>query len=82
MDEPFRGDTGEHCKGKAIFQGKAFCATCHGQDGRGLADIPDLRENCPETLPIISGRRPDQTGSCSGFSKTEVRERIWHPLCP
>lgn len=23
-------------KGKQLFQGKAFCATCHGRDGKGL----------------------------------------------
>jgi mono/diheme cytochrome c family protein len=23
-------------KGKALFQGKAFCVTCHGKDGKGL----------------------------------------------
>jgi mono/diheme cytochrome c family protein len=23
-------------KGKAMFHGKAFCATCHGKDGKGL----------------------------------------------
>ena len=23
-------------KGKRLFQGKAFCATCHGRDGKGL----------------------------------------------
>ena len=27
-------------KGKQLFEGKAFCATCHGRDGKGLgADI-------------------------------------------
>lgn len=27
-------------KGKALFEGKAFCKTCHGPDGKGLgADI-------------------------------------------
>lgn len=27
-------------KGKQLFQGKAFCITCHGRDGKGLgADI-------------------------------------------
>lgn len=27
-------------KGKRLFQGKAFCVTCHGKDGKGLgADI-------------------------------------------
>jgi len=23
-------------KGKSLFQGKAFCVTCHGKDGKGL----------------------------------------------
>ncbi|HEX2055108.1 MAG TPA: cytochrome c [Nitrospiraceae bacterium] len=34
-------------KGKALFHGKAFCATCHGRDGRGLGDIPGLRGKLP-----------------------------------
>lgn len=34
-------------KGKALFQGKAFCATCHGRDGKGLSDIPGLRGRLP-----------------------------------
>jgi mono/diheme cytochrome c family protein len=37
-------------KGKSIFQGKAFCATCHGRDGRGLGDIPGLRGKLPRNF--------------------------------
>lgn len=37
-------------KGKAIFLGKAFCATCHGRDGRGLADIQGLRGKLPRNF--------------------------------
>src|SRR6476469_4019441 len=37
-------------KGKAIFLGKAFCATCHGRDGRGLGDIQGLRGRLPRNL--------------------------------
>lgn len=37
-------------KGKALFQGKAFCATCHGGDGRGLGDIPGLRGKLPRNF--------------------------------
>jgi mono/diheme cytochrome c family protein len=37
-------------KGKALFQGKAFCATCHGRDGRGLGDIPGLRGKLPRNF--------------------------------
>jgi mono/diheme cytochrome c family protein len=37
-------------KGKALFHGKAFCATCHGRDGRGLGDIPGLRGKLPRNF--------------------------------
>jgi mono/diheme cytochrome c family protein len=37
-------------KGKASFLGKAFCATCHGRDGRGLADIQGLRGKLPRNF--------------------------------
>jgi mono/diheme cytochrome c family protein len=37
-------------KGKALFLGKAFCATCHGRDGRGLGDIPGLRGKLPRNF--------------------------------
>lgn len=32
-------------KGKALFHGKAFCAACHGRDGKGLS--PDLQLKGP-----------------------------------
>ena len=37
-------------RGKAIFLGKAFCATCHGRDGRGLGDIQGLRGKLPRNF--------------------------------
>ncbi|MET0516580.1 MAG: cytochrome c [Nitrospiraceae bacterium] len=37
-------------KGKVLFQGKAFCATCHGRDGRGLGDIAGLRGKLPRNF--------------------------------
>ena len=37
-------------QGKALFLGKAFCATCHGRDGRGLGDIPGLRGKLPRNF--------------------------------
>ncbi|WP_447601300.1 c-type cytochrome [Nitrospira sp. Nam80] len=37
-------------KGKALFQGKAFCATCHGRDGRGLSDVAGLRGKLPRNF--------------------------------
>ena len=37
-------------KGKQIFQGKAFCVTCHGRDGKGLGNIPGLRGKLPRNF--------------------------------
>ena len=37
-------------KGKAIFQGNAFCMTCHGRDGKGLGDIEGLRGKLPRNF--------------------------------
>lgn len=37
-------------KGKTLFQGKAFCATCHGKEGKGLADIEGLRGKLPRNF--------------------------------
>jgi mono/diheme cytochrome c family protein len=37
-------------KGKALFHGKAFCATCHGRDGRGLSDVAGLRGKLPRNF--------------------------------
>ena len=37
-------------KGKQVFQGKAFCVTCHGRDGKGLGNIPGLRGKLPRNF--------------------------------
>lgn len=37
-------------KGKVLFQGKAFCATCHGREGKGLGDIEGLRGKLPRNF--------------------------------
>jgi hypothetical protein len=37
-------------KGKALFQGKAFCITYHGIDGRGYSDIPGLVGKLPRNF--------------------------------
>lgn len=37
-------------QGKTIFHGKAFCATCHGRDGKGLADVEGLRGKLPRNF--------------------------------
>jgi mono/diheme cytochrome c family protein len=37
-------------KGKALYHGKAFCATCHGRDGKGLSGIEGLRGKLPRNF--------------------------------
>ena len=40
MTNPFPASEEMIAKGKALYEGKAFCKTCHGADGKGLgADI-------------------------------------------
>ena len=36
--------------GKKLFQGKGFCVTCHGMDGKGLGNIPGLRGKLPRNF--------------------------------
>lgn len=44
---PFAPSAENIAKGEKIFHGKAFCATCHGRDGKGLGNIPGLRGKLP-----------------------------------
>lgn len=37
-------------KGKALFEGKAFCKACHGTDGRGLPKDLELKGPLPRNL--------------------------------
>ena len=40
VTNPFPADEETVAKGKALYEGKAFCKVCHGPDGKGLgADI-------------------------------------------
>ena len=40
VTNPFPASEEMIAKGKALYEGKAFCKTCHGADGKGLgADI-------------------------------------------
>ena len=36
--------------GKKLFEGKGFCVTCHGKDGKGLGTIPGLRGKLPRNF--------------------------------
>ena len=49
-ENPFPSTPENIEKGKQIFQGKAFCVTCHGPDGKGLGNIPGLRGKLPRNF--------------------------------
>src|SRR5579885_2242402 len=34
-------------KGRGVFHGKGFCASCHGRDGKGMGQIPGLVGRLP-----------------------------------
>ncbi len=47
---PLHGTPENIEKGSKIFHGKAFCATCHGRDGKGLGNIQGLRGKLPRNF--------------------------------
>lgn len=47
---PFEATADNIEKGKVLFQGKAFCVTCHGKDGKGFGDIPGLVGKLPRNF--------------------------------
>ncbi|GJL64434.1 MAG: hypothetical protein NPIRA04_30880 [Nitrospirales bacterium] len=47
---PFSSTSESIEKGKKIFEGKAFCVTCHGRDGKGLGKIPGLVGKLPRNF--------------------------------
>ena len=49
-------------KGKALFNGKAFCMTCHGKDGRGYSDIPGLVGKLPRNFTDKSWQAAREDG--------------------
>lgn len=87
--------TGENIeRGKAIFHGKAFCATCHGRDGKGLGDIEGLRGKLPrnftdkawqsaradgELLWILKNGSPG-TDMASFIPLILTEEEAWHVI--
>lgn len=50
LENPLEASTENIEKGKVIFDGKAFCVTCHGRDGKGLGDIPGLVGKLPRNF--------------------------------
>ncbi|WP_454063927.1 cytochrome c [Candidatus Nitrospira salsa] len=47
---PFSSSPETIAQGKKIFEGKAFCVTCHGRDGKGLGKIPGLVGKLPRNF--------------------------------
>ncbi|WP_447969759.1 cytochrome c [Nitrospira sp. M1] len=47
---PFASSPETIAQGKKIFEGKAFCVTCHGRDGKGLGKIPGLVGKLPRNF--------------------------------
>ncbi len=81
-------------KGKTIFHGKAFCATCHGLDGKGIGNIPGLVGKLPrnftdkawqqartdgELLWILKNGSPG-TDMASFIPLVLTEEEAWHVL--
>ena len=81
-------------KGKHVFEGKAFCVTCHGRDGKGLGNIPGLRGKLPrnftdktwqaartdgELLWILKNGSPG-TDMASFVPLVLSEEEAWHVL--
>lgn len=81
-------------KGKKIFDGKAFCVTCHGRDGKGLGKIPGLVGKLPrnftdkdwqtartdgELLWILKNGSPG-TAMASFIPLVLSEEEAWHVL--
>jgi mono/diheme cytochrome c family protein len=49
-------------KGRALFHGKAFCATCHGRDGKGLSGVEGLRGKLPRDFTDQAWQRARTDG--------------------
>jgi len=49
-ENPFSPSPENIDAGKKLFDGKAFCVTCHGRDGKGLGNIPGLRGKLPRNF--------------------------------
>jgi len=91
---PFQATEDHIEKGKALFQGKAFCVTCHGADGKGFGDIPGLVGKLPrnftdklwqaartdgELLWILKHGSPG-TDMASFVPLVLTEEEAWHVL--
>jgi cytochrome c553 len=59
-------------KGKQLFQGKAFCVTCHGRDGKGLGS--DIE---PGTL---KGPLPRNFTDQKWQAARTAKAQRWRPL--
>jgi mono/diheme cytochrome c family protein len=91
---PFEATPENIDKGRALFQGKAFCVTCHGKEGKGLGDIPGLVGKLPrnftdkiwqaartdgELIWILKNGSPG-TDMASFVPLVLTEEEAWHVL--
>ena len=67
-------------KGKKIFDGKAFCVTCHGRDGKGLGKIPGLVGKLPRNFTDKDWQTARTDGELLWILKTEAPVRLWRHL--
>lgn len=49
-------------RGKAVFEGKGTCSTCHGADGKGLVIMgsADLTDQIWELVPVFDAKTDDE----------------------
>jgi len=72
-------------KGKRLFQGKAFCVTCHGKDGQGLgADIEPgtLRGPLPRNFTDRDWQRTRTDGELFWILKNGSKGTAMAPFIP
>jgi len=72
-------------KGKRLFQGKAFCVTCHGKDGQGLgADIEPgtLRGPLPRNFTDQDWQKTRTDGELFWILKNGSKGTAMAPFIP
>ncbi|QPD06268.1 MAG: putative Cytochrome c (Modular protein) [Candidatus Nitrospira kreftii] len=72
-------------KGKRLFQGKAFCMTCHGKDGKGLgADIEPgtLRGPLPRNFTDQDWQKTRTDGELFWILKNGSKGTAMAPFIP
>lgn len=79
---PFPATQENIAKGKAIFQGKAFCVTCHGKDGKGYSNIPGLVGKLPRNFTDKSWQNARVDGELLWILKNGSAGTAMAPFIP